>query len=281
MTDQSREKRTLLVIILTLIMFIEIVIGYITHSMALFADGWHMGTHAFALSITFITYVLIRKLKFSDKFAFGTGKFSTLSGFASSILLGLTGILIIFESIDRIFNPLNICFNEAIIIAIIGLIVNSVCILIMGGHQHHIGHKHNHEHEDYNFKSAYMHILADAMTSVFAISALFAGKYLGWIALDPIVGFLGGTVICIWAYNLIKSTTAILIDTENKSIKNKIIESLKNDIEFNELLVWNTSEDKVSIVGKYKTITEIKESEIETKIKTITNFDKLILAKIT
>lgn len=282
MTDQSREKRTLLVIILTLItMFIEIVIGYITHSMALFADGWHMGTHAFALSITFITYVLIRKLKFSDKFAFGTGKFSTLSGFASSILLGLTGLLIIFESIDRIFNPLNICFNEAIIIAIIGLIVNSICILIMGGHQHHIGHKHNHEHEDYNFKSAYMHILADAMTSVFAISALFAGKYLGWIALDPIVGFLGGTVICIWAYNLIKSTTAILIDTENKSIKNKIIESLKNDIEFNELLVWNTSEDKVSIVGKYKTITEIKESEIETKIKTITNFDKLILAKIT
>ena len=261
-------------------MVVEIVIGYVTHSMALFADGWHMGTHAFALSITFITYVLIRKLKFSDKFAFGTGKFSTLSGFASSILLGLTGILIIFESINRIVNPLNICFNEAIIIAIIGLIVNSVCILIMGGHQHHIGHKHNHEHEDYNFKSAYMHILADAMTSVFAISALFAGKYLGWIALDPIVGFLGGTVICIWAYNLIKSTTAILIDTENKSIKNKIIESLKNNIEFNELLVWNTSEDKVSIVGKYKTITEIKESEIESKIKTITEFDKIVLAKI-
>ena len=170
--------------------------------------------------------------------------------------------------------------SEAIIIAIIGLIVNSVCILIMGGHQHHIGHKHNHEHEDYNFKSAYMHILADAMTSVFAISALFAGKYLGWIALDPIVGFLGGTVICIWAYNLIKSTTAILIDTENKSIKNKIIESLKNDIEFTELLVWNTSEDKVSIVGKYKTITKIKESEIESKIKTITEFDKIVLAKI-
>ena len=281
MTDQSREKRTLLVIILTLItMVVEIIIGYVTHSMALFADGWHMGTHAFALTITFMTYVLMRKLEFSDKFAFGTGKFGTLSGFASSILLGITGILIILESVDRIFNPLNISFNEAIIVAIVGLIVNSVCILIMGGHEHHHDHKHHHEeHEDYNFKSAYMHILADAMTSVFAISALFAGKYLGWIALDPIVGFLGGTVICIWAYNLIKSTTVILIDTENKEIKDKIIETLKDDIKFQELHVWNTSEDKVSIIGKYKPITEIQDTEIETRIKDITYFDKIVLAR--
>lgn len=282
MTTSSKERRTLLVIILTLItMVAEIIIGYITHSMALFADGCHMGTHAFALTITFITYVMMRRLKFSDKFTFGTGKFGTLSGFASSILLGITGILIIFESIDRIFNPLNIGFNEAIIVAIVGLIVNSICILIMGVHEHHHGHKETrNEHKDYNFKSAYMHILADAMTSVFAIMALFAGKYFGWIALDPIVGFLGGTVICMWAYNLIKSTSIILVDTENKIIKNKIIEALKNDIEIKELNVWNTSEEKVSIIGKYKPLTKINECEIEAKIKTITEFDKLVLAKI-
>ena len=229
MSEVSKEKRTLTVIILTLItMAAEIVIGYITHSMALFADGWHMGTHAFALTITFLTYVFIRKLETSDRFAFGTGKFSTLSGFASSILLGLTGIAIIFESVDRLFNPLSISFNEAIIVAIIGLIVNSACILIMGGHSHHHHHHSEHEHEDFNYKSAYMHILADA--------------------------------------------------TENKTVKDKIIEQLKEYAIFKELHVWNTSEEHVSVAGKYL---EIQPADIEKIIKEITECDYIILEKIT
>lgn len=274
MTEVTKEKRTLLVIILTLItMIAEIIIGYITHSMALLADGWHMGTHAFALTVTYLTYIIIRKLKFSDKFVFGTGKFGTLSGFASSILLGITGVLIILESIDRIFHPMNIGFNQAIIVAIIGLIVNSLCILIMGGHTHN----HHHCHEDYNFKSAYMHILADTMTSAFAIAALLSGKFLGWNILDPIVGFLGGTVICIWAYNLIKSTAKILLDAENIDIKNKIINNLKNYVLFKELHVWNTSDEKVSIIGKYILLNPV---DIKNKINEITEYDSLTLEEI-
>ena len=218
---KKAEKKTFLVIVLTLLtMIAEIAVGYFTHSMALFADGCHMGTHALALSLTFFTYILITRFATSDKFAFGTGKFSTLSGFASSILLGLTGIFIIFESVERLFNPERIGFNEAILVAVIGLIVNAASILIMGdNHNHnHAAHNHQHNHtnehkEDFNFKAAYMHILADALTSIFAIAALLAAKYFNWIFLDPVVGFIGGTVICIWAYNLIKSTTAILCDS--------------------------------------------------------------------
>ena len=136
-------------------------------------------------------------------------------------------------------------------------------------HHHHHHHKeekhHEHAYEDYNFKSAYMHILADALTSVFAIAALLAGKYFNWIFLDPVVGFIGGTVICIWAYNLIKSTSAILVDCENKEIKDKIIANLLQEAEFNTLHVWAASEEKVNIIGvlslrnEKTTLSELKE----------------------
>lgn len=277
------EKKTFWVIILTLItMFAEIFVGYVTHSMALFADGCHMGTHALALSLTFFTYILIRKLASSDKFAFGTGKFSTLSGFASSIILGITGILIIFESVERFLKPEQIGFNEAIIVAVIGLIVNAASILIMGDNHHHHHHDHSHEHcehhEDYNFKAAYMHILADALTSIFAIAALLAGKYFNWIFLDPVVGFIGGTVICIWAFNLIKSTSAILVDCENKEVKDKIINDLKDNAEFETLRVWSTSEDKVSIIGKINIINrDLTLEEIKNKIGQIADCETVTL----
>ena len=202
----NAERKTLVVIILTLVtMAAEIFFGYFTKSMALLADGWHMGTHAFALSITFFTYVLIRK------FAVNEEKTNALAGLISAILLGITGVFILIESFERFINPLEIGFNEAIIVAIIGLVVNAACVLIMGEGGHHQHHQHHeHEHEDYNFKAAYLHILADAMTSVFAIAALFAGKYFGWIFLDSFAGLVGGAVILIWAYGLIKSTWKML-----------------------------------------------------------------------
>ena len=275
---KKAEKKTFLVIVLTLLtMIAEIAVGYFTHSMALFADGCHMGTHALALSLTFFTYILITRFATSDKFAFGTGKFSTLSGFASSILLGLTGIFIIFESVERLFNPERIGFNEAILVAVIGLIVNAASILIMGdNHNHnHAAHNHQHNHtnehkEDFNFKAAYMHILADALTSIFAIAALLAAKYFNWIFLDPVVGFIGGTVICIWAYNLIKSTTAILVDCEDRVTKKHIAEHLMGLCRIEELRVWAASEDKVNVIAKVEinnpeySIEEIKHKISET-----------------
>lgn len=250
MNEFNAEKKTLAVIILTLVtMTAEIVAGYLTHSMALFADGCHMGTHALALSLTFLTYVFIRKFSDTSSFVFGTGKFSTLSGFTSSILLGITGIFIIAESFERFFNPLKIGLNEAILVAIIGFLVNLLCIIIMHKYEGHEHCSHNHD-EDYNFKAAYLHILADLMTSVFAIGALFTAKYIGWYFLDPIAGLIGGIVICVWAFGLIKSTTAILLDSEVEDLKQKVREKLAPDVQFEELHVWKISECEYALTGK-------------------------------
>ena len=217
---KENEKRTLIVIIFTIIaMFVEILYGYITNSMALLADGYHMGTHALALSLTFLAYVLTRKLANSDKFKNGTDKIGTLAGYTSSIFLGLTGFWIIVEAIDRFIHPLKINFDDAILVAIIGLIVNTVCIFIMESKHNHCHEKteeenkeHNHTDEDYNYKAAYLHILADALTSVLAIIALLAGKYFQITSLDSIIGILGGILILKWAAGLIKDTTKILLD---------------------------------------------------------------------
>jgi len=217
------ETRTLLVVILTLItMFLEIFYGYITHSMALLADGFHMGTHALALGITFLAYFLSRKFAESDLFLNGTDKIKTLAAYTSSIFLGLTGIGIIVESLSKFINPVQIIFSDAIIVAAIGLIVNILSILIMKGkHVHlHIGeceHHHHHHHEekvkeDSNFKSAYLHILADVLTSVLAILALILCKFLHVTYFDPCIGILGGIVIIKWSIGLIKDTVKELLD---------------------------------------------------------------------
>ncbi len=214
LNNQAKNK-TLLVIILTIItMIFEIFFGIITHSMALTADGWHMGTHAFALSITFFAYILAAKLSNNNKYSINVDKIGTLAGFTSSILLGITGVWIIFESFVRFLSPYNINYNDALIVALIGLVVNVISILIMGVKSHSCEKKH----KDYNFLAAYMHILADALTSFFAIFALLVGKYFSIVFLDPLVGFLGGILICSWACNLIKSTSVILLDIKNKNI---------------------------------------------------------------
>ncbi len=206
--SNENEKKTLIVIIVTVItMTVEIFYGYITHSMALLADGFHMGTHALALGLTYAAYVLIRKLHDSPLFPQGTGKIGILAAYTSSLFLGLTGIWIIIEAISRLIHPLNIHFSEAIIVALIGLIVNGVCIFIM---------EHHHEDEDYNFKSAYYHILADALTSILAILALLIGKYFNIIYFDALTGILGGILILRWAVNLIKNTVKILIDMKEE-----------------------------------------------------------------
>ncbi|MGN0031004.1 MAG: cation diffusion facilitator family transporter [Candidatus Gastranaerophilaceae bacterium] len=212
MDNTHLKNKTLIVIIITLItMVLEIWFGIISHSMALTADGFHMGTHALALGITFLICLLA--IKFQDK----TEKFNALGGYTSAILLGLTSVAIIWESVERFFKPLSISFNDAILVAIIGLVVNLVCVLIMGDKHHHNlcadEHEHQHNHdENLNYKAAYLHILADAFTSILAIGALICGKYLGLVFLDPVIGVLGGLIIAKWAVGLVISTSKILLD---------------------------------------------------------------------
>lgn len=214
----ENEKKSLFVIILTVtVMFAEILYGYITNSMALLADGYHMGTHALALGLTYIAYVLIRKFKDSELFPLGTDKIGTLTAYTSSLFLGLTGIWIIKEAIERFIHPLQIQFNEAIVVAAIGLLVNVICIFIMNGDE--ACHEHHHEeskNEDFNFKAAYYHILADALTSILAIVALVAGKYFGILRFDSVIGILGGVLILKWALGLLKDTVKILIDMKKE-----------------------------------------------------------------
>lgn len=204
--SKENEQRTLFVIIFTLIaMGAEIMYGYYTNSMALLADGYHMGTHALALGLTYVAYICARKLANSNLFQNGTEKIGTLAGYTSSLFLGGTGFWIIMEALQRFCNPLEIKFEEAILVAIIGLVVNLVCIFIMEV-------KNECKKEDFNYRAAYYHILADALTSVLAIGALIGGKFFNFMYLDPLIGILGGIMILKWSVGLIKSTVRILID---------------------------------------------------------------------
>lgn len=208
MNNNKLLKKTKLVILVTVItMIAEIYFGFITNSMALLADGFHMGTHAFALLITVVVCYLAIKYENKEE------KFNALGGYTSAILLGLTAIGIIYESIERFINPLTISFSDAILVAIIGLIVNTLCIILMGEEHHHEHHHHNHnEKENLNYKAAYMHILADAFTSILAIGALILGKYFGLVFLDPIIGLMGGFVIGKWSIDLLKKSGTILLN---------------------------------------------------------------------
>ena len=198
--NYNNKQKTFIVIVLTILtMGAEIIYGYSTNSMGLLADGYHMGTHAFALGITYGAYLL------SEHFNSVNNKIETLAGYTSAIFLTLSGIWIIIEALQRFFNPLEINFNEAIIVAVIGLVINSICIFIMG----------KGEDSDYNFTAAYYHILADAVTSIFAIIALISGKFYNIIFLDPVAGLLGGLLILSWSYKLIYKSFFVLTDLKS------------------------------------------------------------------
>ena len=217
MDNEILKNKTLLVIIVTLLtMFAEIGFGIYTKSMALTADGFHMGTHALALSITFLVCIIVARYKNREE------TLNALGGYTSALFLGLTSLGILYESIERFIHPQSISFNEAILVTVIGLIVNIVCVLIMSEnhihchtHQEHTKHAHKHK-ENLNFKAAYLHILADALTSVMAIIALTCGKYFGWVFLDPLIGIVGGLIILKWSVGLIKSSFNILIGSPLK-----------------------------------------------------------------
>ncbi len=239
MNKKHLEKVTLIVVIITFAMMIaEILFGWLANSIVLLADGWHMGTHAFALAISVIAYKLSRKNSNNNQFTFGTWKIEILGAYSSAIILGLIALIIIYKSADRLLYPLKIGYNEAIIVAIIGLVVNLVCVAILNAgysshhrytHEHH-KHNHKHNHDDLNLKSAYLHVLADSLTSVFAIIALLGAKYFNLNWLDPIMGIFGAVLIARWSILLLKDSSRILLDYESyPELSNEIKEIIESD----------------------------------------------------
>ena len=237
----ENARRTRWVVILTAIMMVaEIVAGTLYGSMALLADGFHMATHAGALALAAAAYHYARKHERDPRFSFGTGKVGDLAGFASALVLATVALGIAWESIVRIVEPLAVAFEEALIVAVIGLIVNIVsALLLTQGHEHHHEHGHAHHHDN-NMRSAYLHVLADALTSVFAIAALIAGWWLGWVWLDPVVGLMGAAVIARWAWTLMKDTGAVLLDADVPALSAQVRERVEapGDAKINDLHVW-------------------------------------------
>lgn len=217
--NQAGERGTRLVMWITLAtMAVEIVAGWWFNSMALLADGWHMSSHAVAIGLSSFAYVMARRHAQNHRFAFGTWKIEILGGFASALFLLGVALFMVVGSTERLFSPKPIAYKEAIIVAILGLVVNLVCALILGkshehGHEHH-GHDHGHHHHDLNLRSAYLHVLADAATSVLAILALVGGMIYGWNWLDPVMGFAGAILVAVWAKGLIRDTSKVLLDAE-------------------------------------------------------------------
>ncbi|MHC4973655.1 MAG: CDF family Co(II)/Ni(II) efflux transporter DmeF [Planctomycetota bacterium] len=209
--DQQRvgEKRTLIVIAVTAtMMVVEITTGIMFGSMALLADGLHMGSHAVALLIALIAYIYARRHAGDERFSFGTGKVNALAGFSGAVLLAVFAIMMAWESVDRLLNPVAIQFNSAILVAVLGLLVNGGCALILDA-----GHSHDHDHHhDHNLRSAYLHVIADALTSVLAIAALLTGKYLGWNWMDPVMGVVGATLVARWSVGLLRTSAGVLLD---------------------------------------------------------------------
>ncbi|GGA91931.1 transporter [Agarivorans gilvus] len=223
-------------------------------SMALLADGWHMGTHAAAFCITLFAYRYSQKHANNDRFSFGTGKVSVLGGYTSAIALGLVALVMLVESAHRLFNPQLIQFDQAILVAIIGFVVNGVSMWLLHDHHHephHSEHQHHsaepHHHHDHNLQAAYFHVLADALTSVLAIVALLFGKYQGWTWLDPIMGAVGASVIAKWTFNLLKQTSPILLDESiDADYCVAVKQALSKTAKVTDLHIWKVSANNYS-----------------------------------
>lgn len=227
------ETRTLIVVGLTLTMMVwEILAGIVYGSMALLADGLHMGSHAVALGIAAFAYAYARKNAGNARFSFGTGKVNALGGFAGAILLAVFALYMVIESIGRFIQPVPISFDGAIFVAIMGLVVNGISALILGDTGHHHGHDHNR-------RAAYLHVLADALTSVLAIFALLAGKYAGWSWMDPMMGIIGAILVTRWSWHLLKDTSKVLLDEQHQNMEETVRKAVEDeDAKVSDLHVW-------------------------------------------
>ena len=233
------ERSTRLVMWITAaMMVIEIVAGWWYNSMALLADGWHMSSHAVAIGLSALAYATARKYATDPRFAFGTWKIEVLAGFASAIFLLGVAVMMVVGSIERLLSPQEIHYQEAMLVGVLGLLVNVVCAFLLGqahhhhDHDHEHGHGHNHEHDhqnhDLNLKSAYLHVIADAATSVLAIVALAGGWLYGWSWLDPVTGLLGAVLVAIWSKDLIVQTGKVLLDRE---MDHPVVDEIREAVE--------------------------------------------------
>ncbi len=257
----SSQRRVLCVVALTAVtMVVEIVAGWIFNSMALIADGWHMASHTAALGITLYAYWYARGHARDPRYTFGTGKVGVLGGFSSALILGVVALLMVWESVDRLASPLIIAFDQAVMVAVVGLVVNlaSAWILHGGGQGHSHDHEHAHGHgngngneEDHNLRSAYFHVLADALTSVLAIVALLSGKYMGWAWMDPMMGIVGAIVIGRWSYSLLRDTSSVLLDG---GVDEETVDRIKETIEADadnlvaDIHVWRVGSGRLAVI---------------------------------
>ncbi len=282
MDQQENETKTWRVFALTFIMmFVEIGAGYSTGSMALLADGWHMGTHAAAFGIGIFAYRYARRNIGSNRFSFGPGKVTTLGGFASAVALAVVALFMIIESIERFVEPVSIQFNEAIIVAMIGLIVNVIsAVLLMGTSV--ADHTHSQDIEDHNLRSAYFHVLADALTSILAIGALLMGKFWGWQMMDPLMGIVGAMIILKWSKGLLSSSAEILLDRaagkEMESIIRREIENKENSIL--DLKLWFVGPNEMAAAMKISSTTHGKPEWVEGILKNIPGLSYLNIETI-
>lgn len=257
------QKKILLATLFTAVMMIaEISGGLIFNSMALLADGWHMSSHMLALGLAYVAYRATRHYRNDERFCFGTWKIEILAGYSSAILLMVVAIMMCYSSVERLFHPVEIHYNEAIFIAIIGLVVNLICAWLLHddhhGHSHHDHTHHNHaphqqhHHQDLNQKAAFLHVIADATTSVLAIIALFAAKYFGWNFLDAVLGIVGAILVSKWAWGLIIQTGKTLLDAEmTEPVVDEIrevIADLDKSIDIVDLHVWKVGRGKFSCI---------------------------------
>lgn len=248
------ESRTKIVVLLTAVMMVgEITAGLLFGSMALLADGLHMASHAVALGLALLAYVYARRHAHDRRFSFGTGKVNALGGFTGALLLTVFAVIMAFESLQRFMAPVTIYFDQAIYVASLGLAVNFASAWILrarpgerGHHHEHGHHDHGHDyahhHGDHNLRSAYLHVLADALTSIAAIVALLAGKYMGLAWMDPAMGLVGSVLVAIWARSLLKESARVLLDHQApEGITEAIQEHIEggDDSRIADLHVWS------------------------------------------
>ena len=246
--DIKAEKRTIFVVLLTsCTMVVEILVGWLSGSMALLADGLHMGTHVFALGITVFAYRFARRHQDNPVFTFGTGKVGSLAGFSSSIVLGMVAFGMVAESVSRLINPTKIHFWQAFIVACIGFLVNLVSAVILHSPD---APGQDHKHHDHNLRAAFLHVVADALTSLLAIAALLAVRFYSIQWVDPAIGLVGAALITVWAYGLLRDTSRILLDA---SIDTELITRIKDCIESDadnrvtDLHVWDLGGNSLSV----------------------------------